>query len=159
MIKWQNNTILYGDCLKIMDKMEYQCVDVIITDPPYNYQTKIKYDQHAENYWLIKKQQDSNKRQHHNIKKRQNDLALNNLSKPLNWDKITKLWLKISRHINWFIFCNDNLLQDLLIFFKHFSTPVKFKNLSLLQALNKPFTTPLMFGLRILFIYLSKWHL
>jgi site-specific DNA-methyltransferase (adenine-specific) len=40
-------TIFQGDCLDFMDQMQPDCVDVIVTSPPYN--IGIKYDVHNDN--------------------------------------------------------------------------------------------------------------
>ena len=41
------NKIICGDCFEIMKKMPDKCVDLILTDPPYN--VKINYGAYKDN--------------------------------------------------------------------------------------------------------------
>jgi len=38
------NQVVCGDCLKLMEKMEDNCVDLVLTDPPYNMGKEFKND-------------------------------------------------------------------------------------------------------------------
>lgn len=119
-MNWLNNQIVLGDQIDILQQMPDDIIDTIITDPPYNFKNNLKISDNQKLKDIKKQERQVRKKTQNNLNgrtailRKSNEIINNNLNAKIDWKVNFELWRQKSNYINWFIFCNDILLYELI---------------------------------------------
>lgn len=120
-MKWCNNQIILGDQRDILEQMSDYSINTILTDPPYYFKNNLSFSDEQKIKDVREQEKQAKKIYPNNnwngrahILRKSNQIIRDNLNKKINWDSNLQLWKRKCKYINYFIFCNQELLFELI---------------------------------------------
>lgn len=129
--KFNYGNLILNDSLKYIKTLPDNSIDMILTDPPYFYENKKSFqrDNSLENNKIGK-----------TIKKTMNSLSAANIIDSYNIEAYFIEFIRISKKVNWAIYCNDKQLLEYLTLINKYD--LSFKLLKWIKTNVAPFNIP-----------------